>query len=91
MTLATEIVPTITRAGGFSYVFHSPDVGDVEDAKSGTLEVHTILSNGTTSRISFDLLAILLDDTDGTNTHLPALNAIETYLKDRINTEMLGL
>lgn len=90
MALDLETVPTIEGRGSVSITFHLPDPDNPNDGQYGKLEVQIKRSDGVKVR-HFDLLARLRDDSEGTNTHLPALNALKTYLLNRINTEILGL
>ena len=88
MALTQETVPTITGRGAVSIVLHIPDPDKPDDIQYGKLEVQVKRSDRTVVR-SYDLLAHLTDDAAGTNTHLPALAALKTYILNRIDTEVI--
>jgi hypothetical protein len=90
MPLPIEPIPTIIGRGAVSIVFHLPDPDEPEDVQYGRLEVQVKRSDKTVVR-SFDLLERLTDDAEGNDTHLPALNALKTYILARIDSEMFGL
>lgn len=88
MTLPIEILPTIIGRGGINISLYIPDPDKLEETQSGELSVQIKRSDGIKVR-EFDLLDRLLDDSDGTSIHLPALVALRDYIVARVVAEML--
>jgi hypothetical protein len=84
-----EVIPQILGRGAISISFYIPDPEEDEE-QSGELEGQVKRTDGIKVR-KFDLLAVLAEDQEGQNVHLPALSALKEYILTRFDTEVLGL
>lgn len=88
MTLPVETLPTIIGRGAINISLYIPDPDKPEEVQSGELSVQIKRSDDVKVR-GLNLLDHLLDDSDGTNIHLPALIALRDYIITRVEIEML--
>lgn len=89
MAFPTEQTPTIDGRGAVAITFYIPDPDIPDDVQSGRLAVQVKWSNGEVRERTYDLLVRLGDDSDGQNIHLPALQALKSYILARIDSEIL--